>query len=601
MTPLHTKDQVRTIARATFDGFLQSDLVPQGMQASALIWVAAFFVAPALFLPVKAINKYMTIRRFFPDRLEEAFWLDRMVFLMMSAGAIGVVSVVLWDTLFPARRDAFVLTPLPVPLSAQMLGRLAGLAGLCLLFVVALNAIPSVLFPIASSASFAEMPRAMIGHAVTTSAADVFVFFSVTALQGLVILGLGRRTASRIASFAQAGSVVALLLGLMFIGGVFQLTRDAMMRGSMSDPALQFLPPAWFLGLYEWIAGNPRPIMAPLAMRAIAATLLPIAITAAIYAFGYKRLLVRAVETPQRSTRSWLTTAVSRAIRTVFIRHPQEQAIGSFLLRAISRSGRHSMLMSIYLGVGLALIASAIIPDFIRFGNGALGSPLTPWPRRGNPPLGILMLPVILSAALGVGARILMTIPADMGARWIFLIASLTPRRVDAATHKAMVLLVVPPVVLLALLTAAPLWGWRVALLHATYTATLSLVLCEILLLTFRGVPLTRPYVPGASRFHMLWALYISGFITYTYTATRLERDLLSWGSAQFVMNAAAIFAAMALGLWARRKWKLRDEIDVPYEADMPEDQIFQGFNLSEIQAAQAVASRPHEEAIKRV
>jgi hypothetical protein len=564
------------------------------MQASALIWVAAFFVAPALFLPVKAINRYMTIRRFFPERLEETFWIDRTVFLMMSAGAIGVVSVVLWDTLFPARRDAFVLTPLPVPVSAQMLGRLAGLAGLCLLFVVALNAIPSVLFPIASAGTFAEMPRAIIGHAVTTSAADAFVFFSVTSLQGVVILGLGRRTASRLASFAQAGAVVVLVLGLLFLADVFHLTRDALMRGNISDPALQFLPPAWFLGLYEWIAGNPRPIMAPLAMRAVAATLLPIAITAAIYAFGYKRLLVRAVETPQRSTRSWFTTAASQAIRTLFIRHPQEQAIGSFLLRAISRSGRHSMLMSIYLGVGLALIVSAIIPDFIRFGNGALESPLAPWPRRGNPPLGILMLPVILSAALGVGARILMTIPAEMAARWIFLSASLTPRRVDAATHKGILLLVIPPVVLLALLTAGPLWGWRVALLHAAYTASLSLVLCELLLLTYRGVPLTRPYVPGASRFHMLWAIYISGFITYTYTATRLERDLLSWRDAQFVMNAVGVFLAMALGLWAWRKRQLREMTEVPFEADLPDDQIFQGFNLSEIQAAQAVATHPN-------
>ena len=71
-TGIDTRDQARTIARATFDGFLQSDLVPQGMQAPALIWVAAFFVAPALFLPVKALNKYSTIRRFFPERLEAA-------------------------------------------------------------------------------------------------------------------------------------------------------------------------------------------------------------------------------------------------------------------------------------------------------------------------------------------------------------------------------------------------------------------------------------------------------------------------------------------------------------------------------------------------
>ena len=42
--------QVATIARATFSGFLESDLMPTGMQAPAMIWVAAFLVAPSLCL-----------------------------------------------------------------------------------------------------------------------------------------------------------------------------------------------------------------------------------------------------------------------------------------------------------------------------------------------------------------------------------------------------------------------------------------------------------------------------------------------------------------------------------------------------------------------
>ena len=115
LTPSHTRDQVETIARATFSGFLQSDLMPQGMQAAAVVWVAAFLLAPGLFIPVAALDKYSKLRRYFPARLEPALWDDRMLFLIMSAGAIGLVAVVLWDTLFPARRDAFVLTPLPVP------------------------------------------------------------------------------------------------------------------------------------------------------------------------------------------------------------------------------------------------------------------------------------------------------------------------------------------------------------------------------------------------------------------------------------------------------------------------------------------------------
>ncbi len=585
------RDQTRTIARATFDGFLQSDLVPQGMQAPAVIWAAAFLLAPAVFLPVQSINKYMMIRRFFPEHLEAAFWNDRLLFLMMSAGAVGLVSVVLWDTLFPARRDAFVLTPLPVPISVQMLGRLAGLMWLCALAVAGLNAIPAIFFPIASSGTFEQMPRAMLAHAVASAAADIFVFFSITSAQGIVILALGRRVASRLASLAQAASVLFLLLGLMFIAAIADLTKTALVAGDPADPVLRFVPTAWFLGLYEVIAGTSRAVMVPLAIRAVFAAAIPLALTVAIYAFGYRRLLARAVETPQRSTRSWIVAAASATMRLLFVRRPEEQAIAAFLLRAISRNGRHSMLMSIYVGVGLAFIVTAVLPDVIRFGQGALTSPTAPWPNRTAPPTGILMLPLILSAALACGARILMTIPAEVNARWIFQIASLTPKRADAATHKAFLLLVLPPVAAAALMTAGPLWGWRVAALHALYCASLVVLLCEILLVTFRGIPLTRPYVPGASRFHMLWALYLSGFITYTYTASRLERDLLSWGDGQYVLNAAATFSAIALGFWAWRKWKLREMTEIPFEADMPQDQMFQGFNLSEIQAAQAVAA----------
>jgi hypothetical protein len=60
------RDRSRTIARATFDGFLQSDLMPPGMQAPAMIWAAAFLVAPALFLPAQSLVKYPFIRRFHP-------------------------------------------------------------------------------------------------------------------------------------------------------------------------------------------------------------------------------------------------------------------------------------------------------------------------------------------------------------------------------------------------------------------------------------------------------------------------------------------------------------------------------------------------------
>jgi len=556
--------------------------MPSGMQAPAIIWVAAFFVAPALLLPVSGLNKYAMIRAFFPSRLEGTLWNDRMVFLIMSAGAVGLVSVVLWETLFPARRDAFVLTPLPVSLSVQMLGRLGGLMTLCLVFVVALNAIPTAVFPLVSLGSFTQMPRAMAAHFIATAGADVFVFFSVTSLQGLVILGLGRRRASRLASLAQAGTVVVLLLSLLFVGGIQSFTTAAFLRADPADPILRFVPSAWFLGLYEYIAGTQRPVMAGLAARGIAAAVIPLGVTIAIYAFGYKRLLARAVETPSRSTRSIFTTAGSWVIRTFVIRRPEEQAISAFLLRGISRSGRHSMLMSIYVGAAVALMITFVLPDILRTGAQTFASPS----------VVALALPLVLSVGLATGVRILITIPAEMAARWVFQTTSIEPRRVDAAVHKTMLLIVVGPTTAAAALTAGMLWGWMMAIQHAAYCGALSLVLCELMLIRYRGIPLTRPYVPGAARFHLLWAAYISAFFTYTFSSAELERQLLAEFGAEGVLNAAGIFGAMAFALWLRRKFKVRSWDDVPFEAEMPEDQMFQGFNLSEIHAAQAIAAR---------
>jgi hypothetical protein len=555
--------------------------MPSGMQATAIIWATAFLVAPSLLFPVAQLNKYSFLRTFHPHLIERTLWGDRLLFLLMSAGAVGLVSVVLWDTLFPARRDAFVLTPMPVSLPVQMVGRLAGLMTLCLVFVVGLNVLPSVIFPIIALGSASAWPRGIAAHFTATAAADVFVFFTVTSLQGLVILGLGRRTAARIAALAQVLSVLILLVSLLFLPAIAAVTVSGFLAANPADPILRFSPVAWFLGFYEYLAGSTREVMPALALRGAAAAIVPLAITIGIYAFWYKRLLARAMETPPRSTRSIAVAAASWVIRG-FIRRPEEQAVAAFVLRAISRSGRHSMLMSIYVGAGLAMMVTFVLPEILRNGARAFA----------EPSVFALALPLVLSAALAIGFRILITLPAEMPARWIFQTSAIQPRRIDAAVHKTMLLVVAVPTALAAALSAGVLWGPAVAAQHAAYCGVLAVLLCELMLLRYRGIPLTRPYVPGASQFHLLWALYLSAFTTYTMTSAALEKDVMRAAGATGIAWAVGVFATIAFALWARRKWKVREWTDVPFEAEMPEDQMFQGFNLSEIHAAQAVASR---------
>ena len=127
-----------------------------------------------------------------------------------------------------------------------------------------------------------------------------------------MILAFGRRAAARLASLAQAGAVLLFLLSLLFLDPVRGFVVDGLRRGDAATAGLLWFPPAWFLGLYEFIAGTPRPLMTSLALRGVAAGVLPFAITVAIYAFGYKRLLARAVEAPPRSTRFALVALVSQ-------------------------------------------------------------------------------------------------------------------------------------------------------------------------------------------------------------------------------------------------------------------------------------------------
>jgi len=248
--------------------------------------------------------------------------------------------------------------------------------------------------------------------------------------------------------------------------------------------------------------------------------------------------------------------------------------------------------MAIYVGVAFALVTTTLITDVARFGQVALMSPTIAWVARGGPPLAVLMAPLMLGAPLAVGVRIVLTIPAEMQARWIFQTTALAVRRTDAAVHKTMLCLVLPPVIAIAAGSAAILWGRDTVVPHTAFCASLTLALAELLLLSFRGVPLTRPYVPGRSRILVLWGFYLSAFFTYTYSMAALERSLFVDGGHAAVLEAAEVFAGVAVALWVWRKWRIRSADEVPYEAAEPDDQMFQGFNLSEIHAAQSVAAR---------
>jgi hypothetical protein len=567
--------QIATIARATFGGFLQSDLMPAGMQAQSAIWAAAFFAAPALLPCAQDLVKYNFIRRYHPALVEPSLWNDQALFILLSAGAIGIVSVVTWDTLFPGRRDVFVLGPLPVATRVQSAGRLGGLLTLFILFALALNMLPAVLFPVVSAGSILAIGRNIAGHFTTTLAADAFVFFGMTAVQGTLIVLTSRRAAERLAPVIQTCTVLALLLTLLFFAPLREATRGALERGDPGDPILRWFPLAWFVGLYGVIAGTSRPIMQTLALRGLLAGTLPLVATAALYLCAYRWLCARAIESPARSTTSSFSRGAAAMMKTLLVRKPTEQAVCSFTLRALARSRRHRMLLSIYIGGALALICAALLPEVAGVRS----------ERFAHPSVATLAAPLILSVGLAVGFRVLLAIPVDVPARWIFELVHLTPLRAAGGVHKAGMVVVLLPVAVSAWLSAALLWGPSIAWRHVLFCTVLSTLLLELLLVNYRGVPFSRVYVPGGSRFHLLWPLYLTCFITYTYSAAAVEREMLA---NRDLSGFLIVFSILTMVVTVIRVWGVSRASPLSFAVEIP-DATFAGFNLSEGLAAQAV------------
>jgi hypothetical protein len=572
--------QAVEIGRATIAGYLQSDLMPPGMQAPALIWAVAFFAGPSLLLPVEYLHKYAFLWHYLPGRVADALVRDRLLFLVLSSCAIGLIAVVLWDTLFPSRRDAVVLGPLPVAPSSQIAGRLLGLGALFVAFTVALNAVPSIVFPLVSAPDVESLPRLVAGHAVAGMTANAFVFFSVTSIQGLILIAGGPRLSSRLGSAAQGIATLLVLFAILFLGGLQERMVAAFRDPAAHAAALTWFPLAWFSGLYETITHG-RPLPAGVAARAVLAATAPLALTVAVYVLGYKRLMARAIETRGRRRQAAGIRLAGSLLRRTVLRDSEVQAVSSFLVRVLARSPRHRMLVSAAVGGALAVIAAGVVPDVLRHGGAVFAAPTS----------SVLAAPLVLSAALAVSLRLVMTIPVDPMARWVLQTAPLSPRRVDAATHRSFLLLVLPPVAVLAFATAWPLWGLAIATRHAAFSTALALLLCEVLLHRFRGVPCARPYVPGGTHLHVLWPGYLAVFIIYTYGMAAIERALPEW---TVLMAAAA--SAVALVIWTTRRWRRRSETAVAFEPDLP-DTTFPGFNLTEAYAAERQYGRqpPHE------
>jgi hypothetical protein len=515
-------DRGALLVRTFFSRLFESELMPPGLpQVRLLIWTAALIYGPSLFLPVQMWGRYVYLAAWRPELLQPAIWAGKIQLLLLAMVPAGLIALVIWDGVFPDRRDAHILSVLPVPNRLLVAARLAAL-GLALSLIALSVALPVGLVYAAVIGEYqGGFVRAFVGHVVSSAMASAFVFCAVLAVQSVLVTIARGRWIHRLIVWGQFAAVVLLLQMMIFQGEMVGRVRGAL-ETSVANPdaALLWAPPLWFLGLNETISGGSGDVFRMLAWRAVLMTAGIGGVALLLYVIGYRRLVRRALETqdvPLSAAFGRIARLGARLARPVSASRPVANAVFAFVVASFARSQRHRLLYGIYIGVGCAVAVAGLLHAAGQGWSG-LRSPTTP----------LLSIPLVLTFLAVVGARVLFAIPVDPSANWVFRLTE--PRNVRshlAGARLALLIIAAGPPIALLLPIYAVLWGPKLAAAHAVYVLALAWLLVEIVMWRFARVPFTAPYVPGRANVRIFWPLYLMLFTTYAYTMAELESWLL--------------------------------------------------------------------------
>ena len=182
---------------------------------------------------------------------------DHYFFVLFSFVVMGAVSIFEWEMLFPDRLDFLVLTTLSLKPLQMLAAKAMALIAFLGLFLFACNFFGIWMLPAVSRGDFF---RQMFAHAAAVLSAGVFAALFFLALGGVLLCVLGAARFRLVSPVMQMLSVTGLVL-LMLHCLKYADSMQAMLSGSLG--MARFVPPIWFLGLYEQLLrGEAAPVFA---------------------------------------------------------------------------------------------------------------------------------------------------------------------------------------------------------------------------------------------------------------------------------------------------------------------------------------------------
>jgi hypothetical protein len=249
----------RLLVRHFLWRFLDHDLIsPNADRHVVLSVLAGALVAVSLFLTLLVAMPY----QFFPDMPPGLVSLrsldERFFFASASMLILALVAVAQWHALALDARDTAALGVLPIPRVAIVRAKFIAVALLAIGAAVAWNLAPTLLrfvsVPPGLGVSFRGTLVLTVAHGVTTMAAGTFGFLVVVGLREALWAMMGQARFRRISAAVQAALIVVFVTALLLLpGSAMGTTGNWLARGG---PMSNALPPFWFVGLHEVLAGS---------------------------------------------------------------------------------------------------------------------------------------------------------------------------------------------------------------------------------------------------------------------------------------------------------------------------------------------------------
>ncbi len=560
----------RVLVRHFANRFFDTELVSSsGNVRDSVLTAVSLLAATGIVVAYVTTMKHWMMTTHTPLYIREAMaWADREFLISLSMALVGAMAVLVWQSVFPDHRDCLILSSLPLRASTIIAAKITALAGAFLATTAAVNVATAFFFPLATArtGTVQEALRMYAAHLIAVVSASAFVFLAMLAVQALLSNIVPFRVFQRYTAWVQLLALFAVLFMFFIIPPISSPT--VIVRPEHRMAAL-WLPPFWFVGLYQKLLGTEIPLIDELARRAGVALAISGFAALSLYALAYTRIIRKTIEESGAVGDSgakrwaWMNDLIDRLIAKT----STERAAFHFVWRTMTRNRGHRLMLAAYASIGLVYIANGIAGLVKTTGAHALMKPNTE----------LSGLPLILPFFVLLGLRALFAVPVEPQANWIFRLTDAgRPDDYVRAARKLMLLAGVVPCVLLLPMYGV-LWGWRIAVAHVIICLLASMAVLEFLMAGFRKVPFTCPYMPGKGNFKATFGVYVVLFLSLAFMAIHIEL----WLAFDARRSIVGVFLMTALYIYSVRRRREEDSHDMGIMWEEPPVWHLQTLELS--------------------